>query len=355
MKEDLSSRLHPGWGGAILGIGGASLASLFNPWQGSELDHQIGSILTAITAIVFGVVLCANVLRLFRHRQEVLNDLRNPMLGGLFGTIPAGSLVLGIAVTELGLLGDLDQDFARNIGLMLTFFGIPLALLVGFVFFTLIVERDEFAVASMTGAWFIPIVVLVLTPSLMLRIQRLNEPSSLDGGFVVAAGLWGAGFFLFIFLGSVIAWRLITTPRPSAHMAPSWFIWLAPASAGALGLNAILSWIHQVSDSPSSRAWNIDIVISGSIFLGFATWWLAFATLQVWRLRSEITFHVGSWGFAFPFAAYSALVTVMTRYIESSSLQTLAITTWTITLLLLLILIQSSIRHLVRLTRTEID
>lgn len=338
------AKFHPGWGGPILATGGAAIASLFHPLTAAEIDEVVGFTLTTFSVIGLAVVLTIIMLRIMLFRSELIEDLTNPGLGALLGTTPAGAIVVGIAVTEASLAAEKIEEAAIYLAWFLFAIGTVGTLLVGITFFTNIVQRSELPITSISGAWFIPIVALVLTPNLLFRIAQLENVIEFNLAFILSVALWGAAFLLFVFLGSVIAWRLITTPPPPAHMATSWFIWLAPASAGALGIIAILRWSSSLVSVTSAASFTFTAFILATLMWGFATWWLIFAGVQITKLRKELEYHIGSWGFVFPFAAYVALTIVLARDSNSQTLAAFAIGAWVALILLWLRIVSLMIR-----------
>lgn len=323
-------KFHPGWPGVPLGTAGVAIATLFDPLPGSSFDTQLGTGLVALALLSLLPILLISTIRLLKHKKAFLEDLANPGMGALFGTLPAAMLVIALDLAQLGIEGYVPKDFAAYLAVVLALTGILLALGIGFAFFSRVINHAEIPVAAISGAWFIPVVVLVLAPSTFIRTQRLLESISLNIVFVLSVALWGAGFFLFIFLAGVVAWRLITTPTPPAHMAATWFIWLAPFSAGALGLIAIFRWsaeIFSLTGSSLDQA-NALAMITGLSLWGIGTWWLAFAIFQVMRMRRELHFHIGSWGFSFPLAAYTALTLELGRMTELNVISNYASLVW---------------------------
>jgi C4-dicarboxylate transporter/malic acid transport protein len=336
---------HPGWPGVPLGTAGVAIATLFDPLPGSSFDTQLGTGLVALALLFLLPILLISTIRLLKHKKAFLEDLANPGMGALFGTLPAAMLVIALDLAQLGIEGNISKDFAAYLAVVLALTGILLALGIGFAFFSRVINHAEFPVAAISGAWFIPVVVLVLAPSTFIRTERLLESTSLNIVFVLSVALWGAGFFLFIFLDGVVAWRLITTPTPPAHMAATWFIWLAPFSAGALGLIAIIRWSAEIFSFTGSNMDQANALgmMAGLSLWGIGTWWLAFALLQVMRMRREIHFHIGSWGFSFPLAAYTALSLELGRMTELNAISNYASSVWIILVGIWFILIQKTI------------
>lgn len=307
---------HPGWLGVVLGTGGAAVASLSDPVGSTDLDTWIGTVLTAIAVVLLPVLAIPYLLRVRRHRHAVAADLAHPGVGALFGTLPASLLIVGLALAMLAVQGHLPAAATAWAALVLLLAGVAGALLVGVEFFSRVVAAEQTPPAAMSGAWFIPIVVLVLVPSVVARLALL-QPSWATTGAVLAAGAaWGAGVMLFLVLAPILAWRLVTAPAPPVHMAATWWIWLAPAGAGGLGAIALSRLTARVVAGPVADVLPVAGLLLASVLWGFGTWWAIFAGRVLSRATRDnrgLPFHVGTWGFVFPTAAMAALTVELGR------------------------------------------
>ena len=335
---------HPGWMGVVLGTGGAAVASLVDPLPGTRVDEAVGAALTLLATVGL-LLLTPYVLRLRRHRDAATADLANPGLGAMYGTAPAALLIVGIALAQLGMLGWLPDGIAW-VSIALVVVGVVLALAVGIAFFLRVVAHEQLPVPAISGAWFIPIVVLVLVPSGIARSVALAPSWSSTTALALAAAAWGAGVVLFLLLAPVIAWRLITYPAPPAHMAASWWIWLAPAGAGGLGLIALSRLTSATLGDPVAAVVPTLGLLGASALWGFAVWWALFAgtvVRRVARAGGGLPFHVGSWGFVFPTAAVAALTVELGHSWGSPLLSVVGAVGWFVTLLVWLRLAVQSV------------
>lgn len=337
---------HPGWSGLALGTSGVAVAGLVDPWPGTDVDRRLGSVVAGVAIVATITMFAVTVVRMFRHPDAVRDDLRHPVNGALLGTSPASLIVLALVVAQLGILGSVSAGVAAPVATALVVGGVIASLGLGMSFFAGVVGHHELPIQMISGVWFVPVVVLVIVPSVMVRVLALS--SALHEPTVEALSLaaWGAGILLFVFLGAIVGWRLITQPPPPAQMIASWFIWLAPASAGALGFVAAVRML-QVDVADGVAAVELAVRVVTTAMWGFAVWWLAFALLQVSRHRREMHFNVGSWGFAFPLGAFVALGAELSRLWDVDVFSVVAVAVWIVLMVVWAWLMARSVRMLV--------
>jgi tellurite resistance protein TehA-like permease len=322
---------HPGWTGVALGTAGVAAAGLADPLPDASIDTWIGAASALVATVVTVVLGTALAVRVVRHRDRAALDLANPGLGAQYGTGPAALLVLAIAWAQVALLGWLPSWTAWAIAVVLLA-GVLSAVYVGVAFFHRVVARDEVPLAAISGAWFIPIVVLVLVPSVVVRLMLLRPDWGTTTVLAGAAAAWGAGVMLFLVLAPIIGWRLLTGPAPAAHQAPSWWIWLAPAGAGGLGAIALSRAAALVIRNDSVTAvLPLLGLLAGTALWGFGLWWSVLAGRAVLASRASaggLPFHLGTWGFVFPSAAMTLLTVELGRSWSSSAITVLGAAMW---------------------------
>lgn len=293
---------------------GISMVSLLNPIPGSDLDTLIGIVLVVIAAIIAVIVSVAFGAKALRHRESFLMDLANPGFGSQTAAWPAALLILALALTQAGVSGALPADLMLGVGTAFFLLGLAGTLVSGIAFFSRAIGRADIPAQAITASWFVPVVPLVLVPSIMVRVSALAP--DLDASFAAIVGIigWGIGFGLFLLLSTVIGGRLLTHEPPAPHAVASWWAWLAPIGAGSLGvvslsvlLNDALGWsvLGDVASFVISAMW------------GFSLWWALFAGTIILRQIGRVTFHIGLWGFGFPTAALVSLTLEVGRRWEA--------------------------------------
>jgi len=296
--------LHPAWGTVSMSASGIAMASLLDPLPNSTLDTTVGLVLLGIALIVALAVTLVFSTKLVLYRQSFLADLSHPGFGSQTAAWPAGLLVLALGLAQAGMMGALPARLMLVVSGVFFLFGLLGTLLTGIGFFSRVIGRTDIPAQAITASWFVPVVPLVLVPSIMVRLASLWGGEA-DWGFSLVGIIgWGIGFGLFLLLSTIIGGRLLTHEPPAPHAVASWWAWLAPIGAGSLGFAALsvlldttLGWsaLPQVASFVLSAMW------------GFALWWGLFAGLIILRQIRRVSFHIGLWGFGFPTAALVSL------------------------------------------------
>lgn len=325
MDSKLKS-MHPAWFASALTSAGIALMLLFDPLPFTNLDSALGTVLTVVTFAILLVTIPLMAVRFIRFRADFIADFQHPNFGPLFAAAPAAILVGSIAIGQMMIQEKLSRGIFEPITLGLIVIGAAGTLTLGLLFFTNILNSSELPIVAMNGSWFIPVVPLILIPNALIRLVADNQAdSALETwslyAFISLLAL-GAGLFLFGLLAAIVGYRLLTQPAPPAHAVATWWIWLAPLGVGGLGIIATGSLLTTaVSDLTYFHL--AKALATG--FWGFGIWWLLLASVMVLKVRKQIHFHLGLWGFGFPSAALTTLtLQISEQYWQLSLLDNLA-------------------------------
>lgn len=297
--------LAPAWFAAIMGTGG--LANILFIWQDTfPLGHFLGIGFASITAILYSIIFFPWVIRWIKYFEYVQRDLNHPLTGNFFVTMPIGTVILG---TNFYLI------WSKHLSEALTFyliFAIWIFAIVGVSFFTFyatfrFMRVEETPKPEMVNFSWIMAPIANMAVSLIgnpvLEMSITHQPTWSLSILVVDTALFGIGFFLLIFISSIVFVRLASHPLPSAETTPSFGIFL-----GAVGLavNAILD--------ASKNAHKMGLLVStdlanliGVVVWGFGIWIVGIIMIICFHQihRGGIPFSMGWWAFIFPLAAYT--------------------------------------------------
>jgi tellurite resistance protein TehA-like permease len=220
-------------GTAIVGV-----AAFMNPGNIATLQsplHIVGiafAILAYALAIALGI---PYVWRWVRHFDAALKDLQHPILGALHSIFPGGILVLATMTVSVG-----PTLFPENVVLglvaILAVIGIALTFVLGIGFVYILFASPNVAVENANGGWFIPPVVNIIVPMVLVPLMPRGDAETARLLLVVSYAAWGIGFFLFVIITALLYNRLVFHPLPGAPLAPSLWIGLGPIGVGGLAL-----------------------------------------------------------------------------------------------------------------------
>ncbi len=327
--------LNPSWGAAVMSLSGAAFVSLRDPLPGLPADTTIGLVVLAAASLAAFALTVASIARLVRHGDAFLTDLGNPAIGGMVASWPAGLQILALAILQAGAIGALPAGAALVAGMVVFIPGVIGVLITGFAFYTRVIGIEDVPHAAVSGTWFVPVVPVVLVPSILNRAVALGlggDPAV--WAFLAVVG-WGVGFTLFLLLASIIGSRLLVAPPPAAQQAPGWWGWLAPVGAGGLGLLAATSLGTDAGVLGDLRS-TVTLVLT--VLWGFAVWWALLALRVIARERARLRFHVGWWAFGFPTAAFTSLTAEVARLWHLDGLAAATPVLWVVLIVLVVAL-----------------
>ena len=293
----------------LLSIAGIGLFSNLDPLNESEIDTTAGYFLTifslALAALLIAVVIKNIVKDLSTFKNSLINLNHTPTLGA----IPASLLVIAASFGQMGINGQISAATAVAVSKILLLFGLFFTLCFGTTLFSRISLSDSIDMSQLSGVVFIPAVALVIVPSSIMKL--VINANEFDSGYLfISLASYGAGLFLFIFLGSVLAFRIISMAPVNLNQVATWWIWLAPMGVGGLGAISTAKFLSFYFENVSIL--NFGIAIS-SLFWGFGFWWFVFATkILLWNIK-DLKFNYGYWAFGFPVAAFGSLTLELGR------------------------------------------
>ncbi|MBO8158192.1 C4-dicarboxylate ABC transporter [Thermosyntropha sp.] len=315
-REGIIKNFSPAWFAAVMGTGG--LANVVYIWGKSWIPaYNLGVILAWLTAALFVIFLIPWILRWILYYDEVKKDLYHPLLRNFFATMPIAIMVVA---TNVNLMGKsfFSAEFILKFLLIVWIVGILGAFLIG-VWATFIMMKEENTSPQMMNfAWFIPpvgniIIPLVGSPLVAMLYQK--GIAWANTAWLINLTFYGVGFFLFIFVGSVIFNRLVRHALSPAGMTPSFWILLGPVGVGVLSLMGI-------ADTGKMLGFivNPDILyIFAFILWGFGFW--AFVQVLVLTIdyvkQGSIPFSLSWWAFVFPLAVYTMSALKVGHYFNS--------------------------------------
>jgi C4-dicarboxylate transporter/malic acid transport protein len=307
---------HPGWFGAVMGTAIVGVAAYLNPGNLPGLATaardagQVMAVLAAVLAVVLGV---PYLTRWVRHRDAALADLRDPMAGALYGTFPGGILVLGATAAIIGP-SLMPAGTARTLTAALAWAGVPLAFAISVTFAYLLFARPATAHQAVNGGWFIPPVVNIVVPMVLVPLIPGASPATARLLLAACYAFWGMGFLLFLLVATTLHHRLIEHPLPHAGLAPSLWIGLGPVGVGTITLVKMAA-AGTAAFGPRAGAVAAVSRLAATALWGFGIWWLAAAIVLLadYLRHGPLPYGLGWWAFTFPLGAFTVATLTLAR------------------------------------------
>jgi C4-dicarboxylate transporter/malic acid transport protein len=325
---------HPGWFATVMGTGIVGVAAYLNPGAQSGLlgaAHAIGVAFVLLAWVLAIVILAPYLARIARHPDAALADLRHPVTGALYATLPAALLLLGVATATVG--GSLlTAHTVFVIVAVLAAIGAPLAFLAGVLFAYTLFTSDSVDSANTNGGWFIPPVVAIIIPLVLIPVLPHVSPAT--GRFFLLLGYatYGIGLLLFGLIAAMLFARLVTHSLPPAALAPSFWIGLGPIGVGSLALLKLAAAGQPLWGAAAPAIASLSQLAAAALW-GLGLWWLAVAALLLIRYlrHGGVPYTIGLWSFTFPLGAYTVATLQLARTWHTTPLE------WTAAALLIIL------------------
>ena len=315
---------HPGWYASVMGTAVVGIVVYQDPGSVEALltpARVLGTAIVALSAVLALAVGVPYVGRWLLHRDAALADLRNPLVGALYGTFPGGLLVLAVAITTVGTSTS-AAEVVRAASGVLTLVGALLAVAVSITFAHLLFTAREVVPGVVNGAWLIPPVVTIVIPLALVPVIAPQAPGDAATLLAIAYGFLGIGLVLFLLVASLLYGRLVFSAPAPTQRAPSLWIVLGPVGVGAL----VLLRLAQVGGpvwADGASAVSLVSAIGATALWGFELWWLVIALLLLagYLRRGALPFGIGWWAFTFPLGAFTASTLAVARASHSGAIE----------------------------------
>lgn len=289
-----------------MGTGGVTIA-LFMAARSTSFVWPIATFFLFITLSLFLILFFIFIIRSFSHPSNVKEELFHPIKSNFFPMMPISLIVIGISLHKINT-GILQSSLLTYFIHGLLWIGTIGIFLFGWGIVTVIFIQSKINIEDANYGWFIPPVSHLIIPVLGLSLISLDHPQEYASLlFFVSLIAFGIGFFLFLFVGSLVYHRYTSHRLPVSKLAPTFFIGLAPTSIITITLIKLATLPtfahHDISLELFSQLFPIFAIISW----GFSFWWtvLSIIMLVYYITQKTIHFTVSFWAYIFPFATFA--------------------------------------------------
>jgi tellurite resistance protein TehA-like permease len=289
----------------VMATGIVSIAARLQGWQ------TLPNVLFAFNVAAWIGLCVLTALRLARHRDRMLQDLRDHLRGPGFFTAVAGTAVLGsqFAIFEVSL----------GAALVLAAAAVALWFVLTYAIFAALTLKEDKPPLDkgINGGWLLAVVATQsLAVLAALLAGRLPQPWRLELNFF-ALSMWLWGGMLYTWMMSLIFYRYTFFRLAPDDLTPPYWI-----NMGAMAISTLAGaqLIANAPDAPFLVA--LAPFLKGFTVLYWATgtWWIPMLlVLGVWRYvvkRFPVRYNALYWGAVFPLGMYSAATHRMAQVLQ---------------------------------------
>jgi tellurite resistance protein TehA-like permease len=289
----------------VMATGIVSIAARLQGWQ------VLANALFALNVAAWAVLCVLTGVRLARHRERMLLDLRDHLRGPGFFTVVAGTAVLGsqFAIFDVSL----GAAFALAALAAVLWFVLTYAVLAA-----LTLKEDKPALdKGINGGWLLAVVA---TQSLAvlgaLLAGHLPQPWRLELNFF-ALSMWLWGGMLYTWMMALIFYRYTFFRLAADDLTPPYWI-----NMGAMAISTLAGsqLIANAPDAPFLQALLPFLKGFTVLYWATGTWWIPMLlVLGVWRYvvkRFPLRYNALYWGAVFPLGMYSAATHRMSQALQ---------------------------------------
>jgi tellurite resistance protein TehA-like permease len=289
----------------VMATGIVSIAARLQGWQ------VLANALFALNVAAWAVLCVLTGVRLARHRERMLLDLRDHLRGPGFFTVVAGTAVLGsqFAIFDVSL----GAAFALAALAAVLWFVLTYAVLAA-----LTLKEDKPALdKGINGGWLLAVVA---TQSLAvlgaLLAGHLPQPWRLELNFF-ALSMWLWGGMLYTWMMALIFYRYTFFRLAADDLTPPYWI-----NMGAMAISTLAGsqLITNAPDAPFLQALLPFLKGFTVLYWATGTWWIPMLlVLGVWRYvvkRFPLRYNALYWGAVFPLGMYSAATHQMSQALQ---------------------------------------
>lgn len=294
----------PNWYASVMGTGIVATAAATLPLVSAQL--RLFAEVVWVVAVVLLVGVTAVVVAHWRlHPQNARSHHADSTMAQFYGAPPMALMTVGVGAILIGrsIIG-LDAAVALDSVLWTvgTLGGLVTAVWVPYLVFT----RHEVNPDAAFGGWLMPVVPpMVSAATGALLVPHVAEGAARTTLLYGCYAMFGLSLLASLIVITMIWSRLAHHGTSGSPRVPTLWIVLGPlgqsiTAAGLLGTNAKLAVEPQLA-----AAMNVFAIFYGVPVWGFATLWIALATLLTVRtVRRGLPFALTWWSFTFPVGTF---------------------------------------------------
>ncbi|MHB8773111.1 MAG: SLAC1 family transporter [Syntrophales bacterium] len=298
---EIAKHFNPVWFAAVMGT---AVIPLVLALLGLPLAESLGAFFFILACLMFLLALAPWSVKLIFFRENAVKDLNHPVIAHFFPTMPIAMVILALDFLKYPDLF-FSPGTSHTIAFWLWLLGSLGIYLFAYLILLRVFRNREITPAHANFGWFIPPVSKMIIPVAGLELAELF-PESLELTFGLSLVSFGAGLFLFLFVGAAVYHRYIYHELPMSRLAPTFFIGMVPTAIIAAILYKMMHLFGSrdvLGIAPQSFVPLAKVAIL--ICWGFSAWWFVMACIVILHYVKEIElpFAMSWWAFTFPSGA----------------------------------------------------
>ncbi|AET67191.1 tellurite resistance protein-like permease [Desulfosporosinus orientis DSM 765] len=313
---ELIKNFSPAWFAAVMGTGIFAVTSKYYAYYWLWLNNA-AVFLWIINIIFFLVLIVPWTLRWLIFYDHALKDLKDPVKGQFYATLPIACLVMA---ADFLLLGSdyIGASLVMKIAQGLWIAGVVLSLGTAFIIPILNV-LNKLTIEDINPAWFMPPVSLIVVPTAGAKLIPYWPQAFQRSLLILNYVSWGSGFFLFMLIAVICIYRFFVAPPLPGSLIPTIWIYLGPIGAGTMSILNLGSVSAPFLGSMVTPVLNLFALL----YWCFGFWWLITAGVItiIYIHKKNLPYALSWWAFTFPLGAYTGATYLISIIVQSEAVR----------------------------------
>ncbi len=302
--HELVGYVGPNWYAAVMGTGIVANAAMTLPWHLAVL-HVLAFLVWPADLLLLVALTVAVALHWTLHPATARSHAHDPTMAQFYGappmallTVGAGAVLVGRSWLGLPLAVDLDWVL-WGLG---TVTGLIVAIAIPYLMFT----RHDIAADGAFGGWIMPIVPPMVSAATGALLIPYVASGAMRETFVYGLySMFGMSLVVSLTVITMLWSRLVHHGDPGTARSATLWIVLGPLGQSVTAATSLGGAAHLALPSRLASGMDVMAVLYGVPVWGFATMWVALATLLTVRaVRRHFPFALTWWSFTFPVGTY---------------------------------------------------
>lgn len=320
-KLSLRQRLHHftwAWFTLIMSTGGLSLLAFAQPFAFPG-QRQIGTVIYAITLVMFVIVVGCLVARFFLHSGDFKQSITHEREGFF---VPTFFLTLATLITSTYRYAIPENDIHLNWAIQVAFFSyMTMTMMLAIGQYSYLFRKHNNELKTMMPTWILPIFPIMLSGTIASVIAD-TQPEAMSTSIVYfGLAAQGLGIMVSFMMYAHMVGRLMIHGLPGREHRPGLFMNVGPPAFTCLAFIGMSNGLPDNFDFDNNGVIDIHFVrqmavLAGVFLWSLSFWWWGVALIAVMQARPKY-FHLGWWASVFPNTGFTLATITLGKAVGS--------------------------------------